>query len=632
MYLRDLKLWNFRKFGSDQQLERNMENLSVSFSSGVNLIVGQNDSGKTAIIDAIKLLLHTHSGEWIKVEHDDFYLNKPVFRIECSFNELHEDEAKNFIEWLSWEGEGEHLSPILKLSLEVERVGDKILPFEVKAGADNEGYSLNAEARAYLKATYLRPLRDAKSELTPKRNSRLSQILMSHEAFRNRAVHHEFVGSVRALNDGIEKYFKGQNIDETPHADQGGRLLKDTIDSYLNKFSNRASKFQMNDSSLKSILESLSLLFEEEVNLGLGSHNVLVIASELLHLQKTDWTGLRLGLIEEIEAHLHPQTQLRVMETLQQEAIVAGIQLIFTTHSPNITSKIKLENLTVCRDGQAFGMGNNKTMLKPTDYTFLERFLDVTKANLFFAQSLILVEGWAEEQVIPALAKKIGIDLTKEGVSIVNVGSTALLRYRNIFLRSGPERMGLKVAVITDLDVLPLEAEPKKTIRNERNEEESVAMTVAEIEVKRVEQLAAKTTKYSDQNCRGFISPYWTLEYCIAKSVKLRQLFYKAVLLALKEQKEDDGVANLETYNTAIQNVHTHFNNWQEPTEAIAYSIMKHILTGENVVGVAKMKISKAIIAQNFASLLMNDNAIVELDTEVSISYLLNAIRYVASN
>ena len=40
---------------------------------------------------------------------------------------------------------------------------------------------------------------------------------------------------------------------------------------------------------------------------------------------------------------------------------------------------------------------------------FLERFLDVTKANLFFAKGVIMVEGWAEEILIPALAKKLKI-------------------------------------------------------------------------------------------------------------------------------------------------------------------------------------------------------------------------------
>ena len=64
---------------------------------------------------------------------------------------------------------------------------------------------------------------------------------------------------------------------------------------------------------------------------------------------------------------------------------------------------------------------------------FLERFLDATKANLFFAKGLIMVEGDAENLLIPAIAQLIGKNLYQYGVSVVNVGSTAYKRYVNIF-------------------------------------------------------------------------------------------------------------------------------------------------------------------------------------------------------
>ncbi|GAA4466914.1 hypothetical protein GCM10023093_21820 [Nemorincola caseinilytica] len=286
MYLKQLRLWNFRKFGCDLPLDAGNPNITVNFVKGINLLVGQNDSGKSAIVDAIKLVTYTHSGEWIKLEHEDFYSNQNKLKIELLFDELNDEEGKNFIEWLSWIGEGEALRPHLCLFLEAERVGDRILPFDIKAGTDRDGRTLSAEAKAYLKVTYLRPLRDAKSELTPKRNSRLSQILLSHEAFEPGLREHEFVSSVKGLNKGIKNYFEGLNPDDTQHLDQRGLQLKSRIDHYLEKFANKKSKFSMNDSSLRAILESLCLLFHDGINLGLGSHNILVIASELLHLQK----------------------------------------------------------------------------------------------------------------------------------------------------------------------------------------------------------------------------------------------------------------------------------------------------------------------------------------------------------
>ena len=58
-------------------------------------------------------------------------------------------------------------------------------------------------------------------------------------------------------------------------------------------------------------------------------------------------------------------------------------------------------------------MSKEYTMMKPADYKFLERFLDATKSNLFFAKGLIMVEGDAENLLIPAIADIIDKPLNK---------------------------------------------------------------------------------------------------------------------------------------------------------------------------------------------------------------------------
>ncbi|MCR8557010.1 AAA family ATPase [Mucilaginibacter sp. BJC16-A38] len=631
MHLSNLKLWNFRKFGSTGELDLNDPDLNLPFNPQLNLLIGENDSGKSSIIDAIKLVLKTHSNDWIKIELEDFYLDSNRFRIECTFIKLSDSEAKNFIEWLGWTGDGKKAEPYLRVILDVSRKDEYILPSDIRAGVDPEGHQISAEAREYLKVTYLKPLRDAKTELIPKRNSRLSQILSGHHAFKGQEKTHRFVSLIKELNDQIEGYFKG--LDKEGQAltgvDKRGEEVKTIIDKYLGLFSNRLSRFEMSGGNLKSILEGLSLLFLDELNLGLGSHNLLFIASELLHLQRTNWDGLKLGLVEEIEAHLHPQIQLQVMETLQKEA--ENIQLIFTTHSPNIGSKIRLENLIICQGGKAFPMGNLHTKLDQPDYKFLERFLDVTKANLFFSRGLILVEGWAEELFLPALAKNISINLTKSGISVINIANTAFLRYAKIFQRNGKDRMDVPVAVITDVDVKPLEAGEKKEITNEQGETEEVAFTEGEIAEKIKDQQTVKAAKYDGQVVKTFVSPFWTLEYCLASSEKLRKLFYKSVLEALLEQKNDGGVQKLDAYRSAIANVELHFNNWSESREQIAYKIYDQILTGKNELGLAQDKISKSIVAQRFADNL-ETTSVDGLRDDESIKYLIAAIDYASGN
>src|SRR5690554_5674950 len=207
VYLSNIKLWNFRKFGSESEIDLTKPNLDLILTKGLNVIIGENDSGKTAIIDAVKLVLKTHSYDYIRVEDKDFFKDSSRFRIELIFENLTPDEAKNFTEWLGWKGTGEEAKPFLKINYDVKRQGKKILPADVKAGIDEDGYLLTAEAKEYLKATYLKPLRDAENELIAKRNSRLSQILLGDTAFKGKEKEHELVKIFESLSEELKKYF-----------------------------------------------------------------------------------------------------------------------------------------------------------------------------------------------------------------------------------------------------------------------------------------------------------------------------------------------------------------------------------------------------------------------------------------
>lgn len=581
MYLAELKLWNFRKFGSgvgDSPLDLGAPDLVLPFNSQLNLLIGENDSGKSAVIDSIKLALDTHSSEWLKVYPEDFYLDTTRLRIECLFKDLSDEEAKNFTEWLGMDNDDVYLRVIL----DANKKGDRVLPYDVRAGVDEMGHRLSAEAKEYLKTTYLRPLRDAKSELMPRRNSRLSQILSGHEAFKEKGESHWLMTEVfEKFNDEVESYFS-----EVKSGDDGGKKLKEKLESYLESFfgEKKGSIFSPTKKKLKEILEILKLALEED-NLGLGSHNLLFIAAELLNLERSNWTGLRLGLIEEVEAHLHPQTQMKVMECLQDltEKTSGGIQLILTTHSPNIGSKVKLKNIILFCQKKAYRLDPSSTKLASDDYIFLERFLDVTKANLFFAKGVILVEGWAEELILPALAKKVGHDLTKKGISIVNIASTAFLRYSRIFLRQDEANVMIPVSIVTDLDVKP--------------DQENVSVDFASTtHSQRDLAIKKKQDEYAKQSVKVFISPHWTLEYCLAKSDSLGNLFLESV-----------------------KEVHPRIN-----ADDFLNEISRKLESND---------LKKTEIAQIF-SRKVNDSSVdlLEIESDEDIKYLVEAIKYASGS
>lgn len=319
---------------------------------------------------------------------------------------------------------------------------------------------------------------------------------------------------------------------------------------------------------LKQILERLELgLLDKGSGLakggyGLGSNNLLFMACELLLLGKEP-DGLPLLLIEEPEAHLHPQRQLRLMEFLerasqprtqaqayaQEQAQTRPVQAILTTHSPNLSSKIALENLVLIQGQRAFSMAQGRTKLSVDDYRFLSRFLDVTKACLFFAKGLLIVEGDAEAILLPALAGLLGRDLTEHGVSIVNVGGVGLRRYAHIMQRADESEgiIQIPAACITDMDVMPdcapaiMGLNPNKRTSTGKPAPRRWRMLsdFGTTDVEREPKLAAhrqKRTRGDGQNVKTFVANHWTLEYDLAVG-GLMDWVHRAAMLALHDAK-----------------------------------------------------------------------------------------------
>jgi len=463
MYLQELKLWNFRKYGiNGDNFDSSLPGLVVNFNEGVNVLVGENDSGKTTIIDSIRYILRTQSLEYIQIDEKDFHQDSlgnrsQELRIECIFKGFTDSEAGHFLEWLGFgknsQGENEY---ILKVWLYARYKDNSIYQY-IRAGIDSEGSYIEGEARDLLRVVYLKPLRDALSEMTHGNKSRLAQILKSHSIFKKvkdevgSEKKHDLENHYCKLKKGIDDYF---DINKDEKGKQIIQSINDILveDFLLNK-DDRKAVIQVTGSELSDILRQLDLVLEDNKS-GLGTLNLLCIAAELL-LFNENKPGLKFTLIEELEAHLHPQYQLRLIDFINRKKEYG--QFILTTHSTTLASKIKLENLIVCHKDNVFPMGQDFTHLAHSDYKFIERFLDATKANLFFAKGVIIVEGDAENLLIPTIAKLLNRPLHKYGVSIVNVGSTAFKRYAKIFLRKQNPEYEIPVSIISDLDVRSLE-------------------------------------------------------------------------------------------------------------------------------------------------------------------------------
>ncbi|MGG1669754.1 ATP-dependent nuclease [Paenibacillus sp. NRS-1783] len=490
--MKELRIWNFRKYGV-KDVENNTPGIVVHFHPTFNLLIGENDSGKTAILDAIKLTLGTTSDDNLWIKEEDFYVSKDKemaseIKIGCILSGLTKQEAGIFLEWLSFDNDGGYelqVRLIAKRQAAEAGVAERI-DKSIKAGPELSSTRLEGIAREVLRTTYLKPLRNAKIELQPGIRSRLAQILRSHPAFYSKdpLTKHELEMAFEEANKQVNSFFAKTN-DE---ADT--KTIQSQLEHYLQQFFNtptgdeleQKSKFKIAPVKLNEILRKLSLLLED-VPSGLGSLNLLFIAAELLLHDDDLAHGPHLTLIEEIEAHLHPQAQLRLIKYLQEKAKEvpgkSGNQFILSTHSTTLAASTKLEHIILLYDGVAYPMKPEFTALSKGDYQFLERFLDATKSNLFFAKGVIFVEGDAENLLLPMVAELLGRPLHKYGVSIVNIGNIAFKRYVKIYSRSekwiasfpGATLM-MPISIVTDLDVRPMEYyEEKKKKKDEQKGE-----------------------------------------------------------------------------------------------------------------------------------------------------------------
>ena len=464
---------------------------------------------------------------------------------------------------------------------------------EVKAGQSVDGIQLTSEAKNYFKTTYLRPLRDASNDLTAGRNSRLSQILEGHGLFQKAdGEKHELETIAEDANKKTKDWFLSDKGGNTSNKKQ----IIDVIDGFIRDFIDEdfSSKISLVEPEIHTILEKLSLGITEDAFLGLGTLNRLYMAAELLHLRNPARDSLNLCLIEELEAHLHPQSQMKVITALQKQP---QVQFILTTHSPNITAQLDLAkegiNLLMCKNEEVFSLCFGKTKLNSADYKYLKTFLDVTKANLFFAKGLFLVEGWAEEIILPALATKMGYDFAKNEISVINVGSTAYLRFAHIFMPNDGTRMDVKVAAITDLDVQPKDGKFDS--------------------VKEDEQRKNKNDDFGEDkngDIKLYISNHWTLEWCLFTSSATRSFFMDAVAAVhnktpeFKKEKADE--SGTLKYNETL----------------FEKKLIEKLLPGTD------NKLKKVAVAYEFVDRI-KDEAIVLSETDTSISYLVNAIKHV---
>jgi Predicted ATP-dependent endonuclease of the OLD family len=456
MRLRELKIRNFRK----------IEDLVITFPRGLCVIVGENNAGKTAIVDALRLmLLPSRDFDALRLNEDDFRTGTDFAPIEisCTFSDPKDEDEVHFQECLVDIGGGKF---DIQLNARAEFNKATRRPNVKMWGGETEGGNLPSNLYDRIASIYLQPLRDPESGLRPGRHSQVSRLI---DCLTDEAQHGEFEIIAKEANrkirelDPVKEARNDINAQMTAIA--GNELAQKTELIFSDP------TFYRIIAGLQPEVEGLPFSLN-----GLGYNNLIFASATLGTLRLSSQFSFRSILVEEPEAHLHPQLQVLLLRHFEKVASAEEgnqVQVIASSHSPILASQAPVDSIVSVheRDGKVAAVSVCTIDMDPELKKKLQRFLDATRGELFFARRILMVEGIAEALLLPVLTKIAGGCLKESAVTVLNADGLNFNTFLPLF---GENRLSFPVAILTDGDAAKIGDPPSPTAIGLENMEDEI--------------------------------------------------------------------------------------------------------------------------------------------------------------
>ncbi|NLO46499.1 MAG: AAA family ATPase [Clostridiales bacterium] len=495
MYIRKIKIQNYRNFSD----------FSMEFRKGLNVIIGSNNSGKTGLLYAIRLLsdptrisIHDFNKNNLSAYSSKYLKEPPKIEIEYEIShEISEDDTED--------------ESIIKL---VPFLGMKNMEDARQEENGNSIYNLTAcvkmtfslESKAtadYLKAIndvdsldgYISTLETfldrytwkftnsvSKTEADKKEATGIFDIRFIEAERTSENVYKETKREIDAFAKDQNNTLKIQDLKNKLAEDMKG-LFEPALTRMSTLFENENNEIGLhrgNVSIYQNMRPTVSIAdayvtdvrdtkgdFVVPLNYnGLGYNNLINIYMLIKLTEIRKGKDFRILCLEEPEAHLHPAMQYKLFKFLSEldEDDKLNQQIFVTTHSSNISAVAGIDNMFMldysrndcgsdcCQQSLASHFEDKdekKNEYKQIAKNHLTKFLDVTRSDMLFADKVILVEGIAEKLLLPMFMEKVGGSYEDGHISIVEIGGKHFEHFIELFNGNAVRK---KVLCITDRD------------------------------------------------------------------------------------------------------------------------------------------------------------------------------------